>query len=256
MMKKLFCQVLALILALCAGCAAAEEITLCDLWIELTRSVPEHTSVKQHSSTNNGRYIEGAWIGEAANCMMENMDIPQGGSTEDLLQAFLYNTYHPEQPFLEILVDDIEHVDAEIEEGEFYSFYDGREEISIAEFYLVSVELETPYGVEPYGVFFCVSMDRYGELAAEYIVSFGDLGALGDVRGVATKNYMGDMVVINCEEWVSLRATPSKSSERMAKVPLGALVKNGMIAENGFVMCEYDGMSGFILEEYLDLATW
>ena len=64
------------------------------------------------------------------------------------------------------------------------------------------------------------------------------------------------MKVEGCEEWVSLRAQPSTSAERMKKVPLYATVTDGYDVGNGFVYCQYAGTAGFILAEYLDLATW
>lgn len=255
-MKKLVCCILALALMLPMGCALA-EMSLFDLWQELTWDVPDYTSKKQLTSTNNGRYVDGAWVGEVTNSMMDiYLDMREGGTMRDVLTAWLMGTYDPEQPFLEILVDDIEHVDAEIQASEFYSFYKGSREIMIAEFYSLDVTLETPYGDENYNMLCCVTMDHEYTQAAKYIVTFGDLGALGNVRGVATGNYIGNLIVCNCEEWVSLRAMPDAQSERMAKVPLNALVTNGFLAPNGFVFCQYNGMAGFILEEYLDIVTW
>lgn len=56
--------------------------------------------------------------------------------------------------------------------------------------------------------------------------------------------------VINCEEWVSLRAEPDTSAERLAKIELGAEVEarnfDGVFAE-----CRYQGQQGYVLGEYL-----
>jgi len=255
-MKKLFSCILILSLVLSAGGALA-DMSLFDVWQELTWDLPEHTSKDRLSRTNNGRWVEGSWVGEVTNSMMENcLDMPEGGDCEDMLTAWLLGTYHPEQPFLELLVDDIEHVDAQIESSEFYSLYYGLDEIMIAEFYILDVTLQTPYGDENYNMLCCVTMDFTGEQAAKYIVTYGDLDALGGVRGVATSNYLGNLTVVNCEEWVSLRAQPSTSAERMKKVPLYATVTDGYDVGNGFVYCQYAGTAGFILAEYLDLATW
>lgn len=73
-------------------------------------------------------------------------------------------------------------------------------------------------------------------------VLYDDLRNLGDDA----------MVVANCNEWVSLRAQPSKSSDRVAEVPLGAVVTNCSVAANGFIACDYAGQSGYILAEYLE----
>lgn len=67
-------------------------------------------------------------------------------------------------------------------------------------------------------------------------------------------DYLGydTMVVANCNEWASLRAQPSTSSDRIAEVPLGAIVTNCTGATNGFIACDYAGQSGYILAEYLE----
>lgn len=69
---------------------------------------------------------------------------------------------------------------------------------------------------------------------------------------VAESTYIGDMVVVNCQEWVSLRAEPSVDSDRLAKVPLGALVTGCREAENHFIRCDYDGLRGYIRDDLLE----
>lgn len=61
----------------------------------------------------------------------------------------------------------------------------------------------------------------------------------------------GIMVVANCESWVSLRAAPDTGSERLAEVPLGALVKGCDPISQEFIRCEYQGQTGYILSQYL-----
>lgn len=67
----------------------------------------------------------------------------------------------------------------------------------------------------------------------------------------AEGEYIGSMKVVNCEEWVSLRAKPDARAERLVKVPLGAIVKNCSVQNKQFTYAEYDGRSGFIASEYL-----
>lgn len=69
---------------------------------------------------------------------------------------------------------------------------------------------------------------------------------------VAESAYIGDMVVVNCEEWVSLRSAPDTGAERLAKVPLGAMVSECARSTGGFVYCEYRGTGGYILASYLE----
>ena len=68
---------------------------------------------------------------------------------------------------------------------------------------------------------------------------------------LAESTLIGDMVVVNCQEWVSLRAEPSTESDRLAKVPLGAVVTACREAENGFIRCDYDGLRGYIRADLL-----
>lgn len=63
--------------------------------------------------------------------------------------------------------------------------------------------------------------------------------------------YIGDMTVVNCDEWVSLRNAPSSSSPRIMKVPLGAAVTDCLIVSDEFVYCWYNGYSGYIMTQYL-----
>ena len=64
--------------------------------------------------------------------------------------------------------------------------------------------------------------------------------------------------VVNCNEWISLREYPSTSARRLAKVPLGAIVKIYRGAGehygspyNGFYQTYYNGQWGWCLQEYL-----
>lgn len=70
---------------------------------------------------------------------------------------------------------------------------------------------------------------------------------------VYDENYVGDMTVVNCDEWVSLRSAADTSSTRLAKVPLGAGVTGCVISteDSRFVSCYYNGQLGYILREYL-----
>ena len=63
-----------------------------------------------------------------------------------------------------------------------------------------------------------------------------------------------NMRVVNCKNYVSLRAKPSATSERRAKVPLGAHVLAFMEygEQSGFLFCSYQGEYGYILSEYLE----
>ena len=71
---------------------------------------------------------------------------------------------------------------------------------------------------------------------------------------LAVRNpYIGVMRVVNCDEWASLRLEPYEYTERLAKVPLGALVY-AYYEDKEFTRCYYDGYGwGYIKNEYLAL---
>ncbi len=66
-----------------------------------------------------------------------------------------------------------------------------------------------------------------------------------------------NMRVVKCKEFVSLREEASTKAKRLLKVPLGAEVLAWMDGGNegeaeNFLYCEYAGLAGYILEEYLE----
>ena len=65
---------------------------------------------------------------------------------------------------------------------------------------------------------------------------------------------LGNQQVTKCNSWVSLRKNADTSSERLAKVPLGATVKS-CVLEGKFVKCTYNGQTGYILAKYLKNAS-
>ena len=75
--------------------------------------------------------------------------------------------------------------------------------------------------------------------------------ALAAVPAMADDEYIGNMEVVNCNEWVSLRERPSTSARRLVKVSLGAIVSNCRQVNDEWIYAEYDGYSGYILAKYL-----
>ena len=57
--------------------------------------------------------------------------------------------------------------------------------------------------------------------------------------------------VSGCDRWISLRAELSRSSERLAKIPLDALVMFLGDADDEFFYIQYAGMRGYALRSYL-----
>ena len=71
--------------------------------------------------------------------------------------------------------------------------------------------------------------------------------------GTALRREQGpNMRIVNCDDYVSLRKAADKSSARIEKVPLGALVLAYPEEEqNGFILCVYHSEYGYILTDYL-----
>ena len=67
----------------------------------------------------------------------------------------------------------------------------------------------------------------------------------------ADESYVGNMEVVNCREWVSLRAEPSTEAERLTKVPVGSIVEECVAYDDGWVYGLYCGMYGYISADYL-----
>ena len=62
------------------------------------------------------------------------------------------------------------------------------------------------------------------------------------------------LYVVNCEEFVTLRAQPDTQAEALAQIPLGAQVVGYGDVENGFCQVEYQGVLGYVLSDYLSWA--
>lgn len=59
------------------------------------------------------------------------------------------------------------------------------------------------------------------------------------------------MTVVNCDEWISLRVSPSTEAERIVTIPLGERVEFISTASNGFYKVSYNGHIGYALASYL-----
>ena len=58
--------------------------------------------------------------------------------------------------------------------------------------------------------------------------------------------------VVRCNEYITLRRTPSTKGEEITKIPLGAIVTVYSGADNGFYYIYYDGFEGYALAGYID----
>ena len=59
-------------------------------------------------------------------------------------------------------------------------------------------------------------------------------------------------VVVNCNEWITLRSAPSTEAYGLTTIPLGEWVWiNSGYYNNGFYSAEYNGMKGYVLAAYI-----
>ena len=81
-------------------------------------------------------------------------------------------------------------------------------------------------------------------------------GRYKGVEGYALYEYLTSKAtlyrVVNCNEWISLRAEPSVESATLCTIPLGSRVRYIADAENGFMHVFYNGYIGYALAEYLE----
>ena len=89
-------------------------------------------------------------------------------------------------------------------------------------------------------------MKRFVALLLLLCIGFTMMPALAD------NEYIGNMEVVNCNEWVSLREKPSTSAQRLVRVSLGAIVSHCEQFSDAWIYAEYDGYAGYILAEYLE----
>lgn len=88
--------------------------------------------------------------------------------------------------------------------------------------------------------------ERYSAVISESDSSYHD-----DRDFCAGRGDIGIMQVVNCEEWVSLRANPSTDSDRICKVEYGAFVQ-AYYRQGDFVFCNFEGLIGYIQSAYLE----
>ena len=65
------------------------------------------------------------------------------------------------------------------------------------------------------------------------------------------QEYLGNMQIVNCQSYASLRNYPSTSATLLARVPLGAVVTNVFYQNDRFCYCMYGDKDGYILTDNL-----
>lgn len=69
----------------------------------------------------------------------------------------------------------------------------------------------------------------------------------------ATGVYLGRYTVTNCNEYISLRSSPSTSAPALTTIPLGAEVE-AYLYNDTFYECSYQGYDGYVLSAYLEYS--
>ena len=70
-----------------------------------------------------------------------------------------------------------------------------------------------------------------------------------------TEDYLGNMQIVNCASYASLRDYPSTSANLLVRVPLGELVTNVFYHDERFCYCIYNGIEGYILRDNLSWVS-
>ena len=64
-------------------------------------------------------------------------------------------------------------------------------------------------------------------------------------------DYQGNMQIVNCQTYASLRDYPSTTANLLVRVPLGDIVTNVFYHDDRFCYCVYNGIEGYILKNNL-----
>lgn len=73
----------------------------------------------------------------------------------------------------------------------------------------------------------------------------------------SAEGFVGNQMVVNCTDWVSMREGPNGASKRIAQVPLGTVVTGCLAYYAGdYILCRYNGHEGYISSAYLRSAYY
>ena len=67
--------------------------------------------------------------------------------------------------------------------------------------------------------------------------------------------YLGNMQIVNCKSYASLRSYPDTKAQMVARVPLGSIVTNVFYEDERFSYCLYGDLEGFILNDNLEWVS-
>ena len=104
----------------------------------------------------------------------------------------------------------------------------------------------------------CYYGDLHGYILSAYLsyeigAYEGDTYAMDDATVADDSYYMGEHIIVNCNEFVTLRRQPSTASAALTRIPLGESVECYSYSED-FVVCYYNGLRGYVLRQYISSA--
>nr|WP_317281901.1 SH3 domain-containing protein [uncultured Anaerotignum sp.] len=172
----------------------------------------------------------------------------------------------------EILVLDAKYIDI-YENGmtfdDYYSYYQSPAPTSEPQYntmYVVNCNESITLRTDPFTSASEICQIPLGE-AVSYISSsengFYQISYLG-YTGYALASYLSQdapsindtlyptMIVVNCNESITLRTSPSTSASEICQIPLGEAVSYIETAANGFYKITYLGKTGYALASYLE----
>ena len=91
----------------------------------------------------------------------------------------------------------------------------------------------------------CWYNDLHGYILSTYLSNGSSGSSASDSAG-----YLGKLTIVNCNEFVTLRANPSTAAPSITKVAKGQTV-DAYYHDGTFCRCVYNGMTGYILSKYL-----
>ena len=95
----------------------------------------------------------------------------------------------------------------------------------------------------------CWYNDQHGYILSTYLSNATSGSSASD-----SADYLGKLTVVNCKEFVTLRAKPSTGASSITKVAKGQKV-DAYYHDGTFCRCVYNGMTGYILSKYLSSGS-
>jgi len=205
--------------------------------------------------SNYGRMLSGIQIGEFGDFLLDCIGVESGGTHGDLLTAMSVHDWQS-LPLLEEIADNISIADVALRQSQLLAWKDRYGDLTaLEEYYYFEVALYYADRVQTYDLLVLCESETEGGESIDYVVLadrcdyYGSNAYIYDLpQGEGLTLY-----VANCNEWVSLRAEPHSSAERLQRVPLGAALEDVHYYGSDFAYGCYNGDYGYVLAQYLSI---